>query len=177
MSFSLSSPASTQHRSVTLPSPCLNLTSAPTKASANGRRQICTTARPSALETRSKLQAKVSPQPPLLPAKLVSADLAPGGWHPTTEPISISSNLDTEIDQAFANVDLALKTAGGKGWSQVYSVRSFHVALDEQTTAAMVRNLRKWCGEDHMPIWTEIGVSTLALEAMRVEIEVEAYVG
>lgn len=41
----------------------------------------------------------------------------------------------------------------------------------------MVRNLRKWCGEDHMPIWTEIGVSTLALEAMRVEIEVEAYVG
>ncbi|KAL1586284.1 hypothetical protein WHR41_05544 [Cladosporium halotolerans] len=100
-----------------------------------------------------------------------------GGWHPTTEPISISSNLDTEIDQAFANVDLALKTAGGKGWSQVYSVRSFHVALDEQTTAAMVSNLRKWCGEDHMPIWTEIGVSTLALEAMRVEIEVEAYVG
>lgn len=109
-------------------------------------------------------------------AKLISADLTSGGWHPTTEPISISSDLNAEIDQAFANVDLALKTAGGKGWSQVYSVRSFHIPIDEATTHAMVSNLRKWCGADHMPIWTMIGVGTLALEAMRVEIEVEAYV-
>lgn len=36
--------------------------------------------------------------------------------------------------------------------------------------------LKKWCGEDHRPIWTEIGVAGLALEDMRVEIEVEAWV-
>lgn len=41
----------------------------------------------------------------------------------------------------------------------------------------MVRNFKKWCGPDHRPIWTEVGVGSLALETMRVEIEVEAFVG
>ncbi|KAM0718733.1 hypothetical protein Q7P37_005804 [Cladosporium fusiforme] len=99
-----------------------------------------------------------------------------GGWDPLTLPITISSDLDTEIDQAFANVELALRCAGGKGWSQVYSVRSLHIPVDEKATVAMVRNLKKWCGPDHRPIWTEIGVASLGAEGMRVEIEVEAYV-
>lgn len=104
-----------------------------------------------------------------------------GGWNPSADLSSpstwISQDLNTEIDQAFANVDLALKAAGGKGWSQVYSVRSYHLPLDEDATSAMVRNFQQWCGPEHRPIWTEIGVAKLGLESMRVEIEVEAFLG
>ena len=32
-----------------------------------------------------------------------------------------------EIDQAFENVQLALTHAGGKGWSQVYSMKVYVV--------------------------------------------------
>jgi len=59
----------------------------------------------------------------------------------------------------------------------VYSVRSYHLPLDEAATAAMVKNFQQWCGSEHHPIWTEIGVASLGLEAMRVEIEVEAFLG
>ena len=94
---------------------------------------------------------------------------APSTW--------ISQDLDTEIDQAFSNVELALKAAGGKGWSQVYSVRSYHLPVDDAATSAMVRNFQQWCGSEHHPIWTEIGVASLGLPTMRVEIEVEAFLG
>lgn len=40
----------------------------------------------------------------------------------------------------------------------------------------MVRNLKRWCGEGQRPVWTELGVTSLGAEGMRVEIEVEAYV-
>lgn len=45
-----------------------------------------------------------------------------GGWDPKTDDfskIAFPSDLREEIAQAFANVDIALKDAGGKGWSQV----------------------------------------------------------
>lgn len=41
----------------------------------------------------------------------------------------------------------------------------------------MVRNFEQWLVPDHHPIWTQIGVAGLGLETMRVDIEVEAYVG
>lgn len=56
----------------------------------------------------------------------------------------------------------------------MYSVRSYHIPVDEETLAAIVRCLRKWCGPDHKPIFTMIGVASLASKDMRVEIEVEA---
>lgn len=112
--------------------------------------------------------------------------------------MAIPSDLEDEIDKAFANVDLALRTAGGKGWSQVsppfpnhlhpntprarliplqvYKVRSYHVTLDNSVLGAMVRNLKKWTPDnDTAPLWTVVGVTRLGEEAMRVEIEVEAY--
>ena len=49
--------------------------------------------------------------------------------------------------------------------------------MDEDATSAMVRNFRQWCEPEHHPIWTEIGVAKLGLESMRVEIEVEAFLG
>jgi enamine deaminase RidA (YjgF/YER057c/UK114 family) len=114
------------------------------------------------------------------PATLQPTDIQTGGWNPDPDISSpatwISPDIDAETDQAFANVELALKTAGGKGWSQVYSVRSYHVPLDKASTSAMVRNFKQWCGPEHRPIWTHMGVTGLGLDTMRVEIEVEALV-
>jgi enamine deaminase RidA (YjgF/YER057c/UK114 family) len=79
-----------------------------------------------------------------------------------------------QIDQAFVNVDIALKDAGGAGWSQVYRINSFHVSLDEEAQEAMVRNFKKWMPDNH-PTWTCVQISRLGGERMWVEIEVSAY--
>lgn len=93
--------------------------------------------------------------------------------------------MQEQIDQAFRNVDLALRatsasTDSGKGkgkvvgWPQVFRVNSYHVPLDGDALGAMARNFRRWC-PDHQPIWTAVGVAQLGDENMKVEIEVQAY--
>lgn len=94
-----------------------------------------------------------------------------GGWIPQTG--EIPTEINAQIDQAFANVDLALKDAGGTGWDQVFRVTSYHIPLDNEALAAMVRNLKHWA-PNHKPIWTVLGVSKMGEEDMRVEIEVVA---
>lgn len=71
-------------------------------------------------------------------------------------------------------MDLNLKNAGGKGWSQVYKVRSYHIPLNQEAMAAMVRNFRKWM-PNHHALWTCVQVGRLGEDDMRVEIEVEAH--
>ncbi|EQB48734.1 endoribonuclease L-PSP [Colletotrichum gloeosporioides Cg-14] len=97
-----------------------------------------------------------------------------GGWDPATG--KVHSELSEEIDQAFANVDLTLKDAGGKGWSQVFRIRLY--ALDEAWTpegmGRMVENMKRWA-PDHAPILTGVGVSKLGQPGMRIEVEVSAY--
>ncbi|KAI1439449.1 hypothetical protein ABKA04_007166 [Annulohypoxylon sp. FPYF3050] len=95
-----------------------------------------------------------------------------GGWDPETG--EFYKEINAQIDQAFKNVDLALKHAGGKGWSQVYRVNSYHVPMNNEALEAMVRNFRKWV-PDHEPIWTCVGVPRLGEDDMRVEIEVVAH--
>ncbi|EHK40220.1 uncharacterized protein TrAtP1_006280 [Trichoderma atroviride] len=95
-----------------------------------------------------------------------------GGWHPTTG--EFKSDINEQIDQAFANVELTLKDAGGKGWSQVYRVNSYHLPLDDAALGAMVRNFKTYM-PNHQPIWTCIGVQRLGEDPMRVEIEVVAH--
>ncbi len=85
------------------------------------------------------------------------------------------TDLAQEIDQAFSNVDLTLRDAGGKGWSQVYRVNIYTVdIMTEEGMTSMIRNLREWL-PDHQPILTCVGVKELALEGMRIEIEVVAH--
>lgn len=84
-------------------------------------------------------------------------------------------DINEQIDQAFKNVDLTIKTAGGKGWSQVYRVNSYHLPLNDEALQAMARNFKKWM-PDHQPIWTAVGVTRLGMDDMRVEIEVAAHV-
>ena len=85
----------------------------------------------------------------------------------------VHRDLEAQYDQAFSNVDLALRTAGGKGWSQVYQVRSYHLPLNNEAMEIMARGLRKWC-PDHQPVLTAVGVPRLGNDDMRVEIEVVA---
>ncbi|KAK1973166.1 hypothetical protein LZ30DRAFT_744275 [Colletotrichum cereale] len=81
-----------------------------------------------------------------------------------------------EIDQVFTNIDLALKEAGGQGWSQVYRIRLY--ALDDAMTpealGRMIENVKKWA-PNHSPILTGVGVTKLGQPGMRVEVEVAAY--
>jgi len=77
------------------------------------------------------------------------------------------------VDQAFSNCALALTHAGGKGWSEVYKIRMYIVKRNEEYLGVLTPLLRKYC-PDHCPLITVIEVAGLALEGMRVEIEVEA---
>ncbi|KAJ4984907.1 l-psp endoribonuclease family [Stagonosporopsis vannaccii] len=95
-----------------------------------------------------------------------------GGWNRETGEFLLEINA--QIDQAFENVDHNLKDAGGKGWSQVFRVNSYHVPINNEALAAMTRNFKKWM-PDHKPIWTCVGVTRLGEDDMRVEIEVVAH--
>lgn len=83
-------------------------------------------------------------------------------------------DLAKEVNQAFSNVELALKDAGGKGWSHVYRVRIFILHVNEEALGLLVQNLQKWI-PDHKPVLTCVGVKELALEGMRIEIEAFAH--
>ncbi|EJD35647.1 endoribonuclease L-PSP [Auricularia subglabra TFB-10046 SS5] len=98
-----------------------------------------------------------------------------GGWD--IETGIVHSDLVKQIDQAYANVDLALRIAGGAGWSEVYRVRIYYTSVSgsEEGFAAMIGNLKKWC-PDHQPILTGVKVAGLADPGMEVEIEVAAHV-
>ncbi|KAL8916607.1 MAG: hypothetical protein Q9208_008420 [Pyrenodesmia sp. 3 TL-2023] len=97
-----------------------------------------------------------------------------GGWNPTSG--EIKKDLHEEIDQAFENVDYNLKNAGGKGWSQVFRVNTYHTDMSDEALDHMVKNLRKWM-PDHQPVLTVVGVAKLGREDMRIEVEVSAYIG
>ncbi|KAJ5736367.1 uncharacterized protein N7483_001492 [Penicillium malachiteum] len=95
-----------------------------------------------------------------------------GGWDPKTGVFH--REINAQIDQAFANIDLNLKDAGGKGWEQVFRVNSYHVPINNEALDAMVRNFKRWM-PNHQPIWTCVGVTRLGEDDMRVEIEVVAH--
>ncbi|RJE21680.1 L-PSP endoribonuclease family protein [Aspergillus sclerotialis] len=95
-----------------------------------------------------------------------------GGWDPKTG--EIYREINAQIDQAFANVELTLKNAGGKGWEQVFRVNSYHVPINNEALEAMVRNFKKYM-PNHNPLWTCVGVTRLGEDDMRVEIEVVAH--
>ncbi|PHH86147.1 hypothetical protein CDD83_10655 [Cordyceps sp. RAO-2017] len=96
-----------------------------------------------------------------------------GGWDPMTGEYHSSDPIE-QIKQAFANVEICLKDAGGKGWSQVYKVRSYHVDINEAVVQAMVDQFKKYM-PNHQPLWTCLGVAGLGAPEMKAEIEVIAH--
>ena len=97
-----------------------------------------------------------------------------GGWDTITG--KMRENFSDEVDQAFANVDVNLKNAGGKGWSQVYRANIYVTDFGDEAIGHMVRNCKKWM-PDHKPILTVVGVTKLGFEGMHFEIEVVAHDG
>ncbi|KAF9732684.1 L-PSP endoribonuclease family protein [Paraphaeosphaeria minitans] len=124
-----------------------------TRASASGISSITDTSKPSGSVTASNAPDK-------------------GGWDPSTG--AYNTDIKAQIEQAFANVDLNLRDAGGKGWQQVFRVNSYHVPLNDEALGAMAKGFKKWM-PDHAPIWTCVGVQRLGEDDMRVEIEVVAH--
>jgi enamine deaminase RidA (YjgF/YER057c/UK114 family) len=70
------------------------------------------------------------------------------------------------------NVDRVVREAGLRGWEDVYLVRSYHTDPMESLPALLEEINRRI--PEHHPIWTAIGVKTLAGPEMIIEIEVEA---
>ncbi|KAF5676181.1 l-psp endoribonuclease family [Fusarium heterosporum] len=97
-----------------------------------------------------------------------------GGWTFENETLNFAESQLEQIDQTFINVDKTLKTAGGKGWVQVYKVTSLHTEITPEVGQRMAENYKKWM-PDHKVIWTQYGVKQLGAPEMKVEIEVVAY--
>ena len=95
-----------------------------------------------------------------------------GGWDAETG--EVSTDTAKQVELAFKNVDLVLKTAGvKKGWEDVYAVRAFCTTFDEELTGPLIKEMQKWC-PNHKPLLTAVGGSPLWREVMKIEIEVEA---
>ncbi|CAI7661030.1 unnamed protein product [Penicillium pancosmium] len=62
-----------------------------------------------------------------------------GGFHDSKGNERPDLTDAAQIDQAFKNIDTALRHAGGTGWSQVYRVNSYHISLDDEAIEVMVR--------------------------------------
>ncbi|KAL5392156.1 hypothetical protein DPSP01_000676 [Paraphaeosphaeria sporulosa] len=100
-----------------------------------------------------------------------------GGWDPKTEEFPIA--LSDEVEQAFSNVQLALTTAGGKGWDRVYNVRVYINVRGKdgwpEYGQHLTTSLKKWC-PNHGPIVTVLEVKGL-FKDMRIEIEATEHMG
>ncbi|KAK7219548.1 hypothetical protein V2G26_007551 [Clonostachys chloroleuca] len=97
-----------------------------------------------------------------------------GGWDPKVRGVAIPEDIDGEISQAFENVDLALRSAGGTGWPQVFRVNSYHANFTPEVLDKMGQQFREWMPE-HKPIWVALPVERLGVPEMRIEIQVVAY--
>ena len=100
-----------------------------------------------------------------------------GGWDPSTGAIDSPTTreaLVAQIEQAFVNVQMVLK-ASKASWQDVYLVRAYMVGQEDGIVEMFGEALKKWC-PNHRPVLTGVEVKGLALEGMRVEIEVEALI-
>ena len=95
-----------------------------------------------------------------------------GGWN---DDLKIPASLEEEISQAFRNVERTLATAGAS-WKDVVHVNSYHVGgFPPAVNETMARLYRQYM-PDRAPIWTQLGVESLGLPEMRIEIRVTAIV-
>lgn len=95
-----------------------------------------------------------------------------GGWD---DKENIPSDVNQQVAMAFANIEKALKSVDQRlSWENVYSVRSYHINLEE--TFEVVTNNFKRIIPGHRPIWTCVEIAKLGIEGMAIEIEVEAHI-
>ncbi|KAJ4319538.1 hypothetical protein N0V94_003873 [Neodidymelliopsis sp. IMI 364377] len=94
-----------------------------------------------------------------------------GGWNPQSGELD-ATDSPKQVQLAIENVDLILKEAGLRGWEDVYLLRSYHTDIGstwELAAEALKRRI-----PSHRPVWTAVGVASLAFPAMLIELDVEA---
>ncbi|KAI4676475.1 uncharacterized protein J4E88_007393 [Alternaria novae-zelandiae] len=96
-----------------------------------------------------------------------------GGWDRTTE--EYPDDLSKEVDQAFDNVEHAIRQAGGEGWDQVYKTRIYVTVPIDEIVEPIIRNMKERC-KKHGPLMTVVQVVAL-YKTMKIEIEAEAHLG
>lgn len=95
-----------------------------------------------------------------------------GGWNNEFE---IPSAIDDEIKAAFRNIELVLSKAGAS-WDHVIHVNTYHVGGFPPIVNDTIVMLYRRYMPNHAPIWTQVGVDSLGLLAMRFEIRVTAII-
>ena len=95
-----------------------------------------------------------------------------GGWNDNLE---IPSEVDEEISVAFRNIERILAEAGAS-WGHVVHVNTYHVGGFPPIVNDTIVMLYRRYMPNHAPIWTQLGVESLGLPAMRFEIRVTAVV-
>lgn len=93
-----------------------------------------------------------------------------GGWDAARA--SDPEDPAKQIANALENVDRVLQEAGLRGWEDVYCLRSYHCGIDR--THQLLADALKQRIPSHRPIWTAVGVASLADPNMLIELEVEA---
>lgn len=95
-----------------------------------------------------------------------------GGWD---DEFNFPVAIEDEIAKAFDNLTRTLAAAGAS-WEHVIHVNSYHVGgFPPGVNETMVKLFRHYMPQ-HSPIWTELGVATLGLPQMRIEIRVTAII-
>ncbi|OBT38569.1 hypothetical protein VE00_11130 [Pseudogymnoascus sp. WSF 3629] len=94
-----------------------------------------------------------------------------GGWDFNG---TISTNLTTEVQTTFHNIERALRAAGSKGLGDIIALKSYHVDNIQDALPIVTETMEELLG-DLQPIWTAIGVTALAFPGQTIEIDVEAW--
>ena len=84
-----------------------------------------------------------------------------------------TDDFTAHVDQAFANLDVAL-AAGGVARSHVVKVTTFVVGYDHAEKWPIIRTAHLDFFRDAAPAWTVVGVEALARPDLLIEIEVTA---
>ncbi|KAK7439027.1 NRAMP-like transporter smf-3 [Stygiomarasmius scandens] len=96
-----------------------------------------------------------------------------GGWTRTL-PTKFAPTQLEQIDQAFENIEAALKEEGAT-FENVFKVVSYHRPLDKTILGRVGENFKKWM-PNHKPLWTCVEVTRLGEDEMLVEVEVVAHI-
>jgi enamine deaminase RidA (YjgF/YER057c/UK114 family) len=95
-----------------------------------------------------------------------------GQYDSDDEGHTTSTDFATQVDQAFANVGVALRAAG-LDYHDVVNLRTYIVDHDHSKLEALLAAIRRIWG-DRPPTQTLLGVAALALPEMLFEVDAVA---
>lgn len=98
--------------------------------------------------------------------------LVAGQYASDASGATTSSDFATQVDQAFANLGIALRAAG-LDYGDVVRIGTYIVDHDAEKLEVLVAAVRRLWG-DQPPAQTLVGVATLALPDMLFEVEATA---